>query len=174
MFCTLMVLRPPAPDTVPVVVAARTLTPGHALTAADLTLQEYPAHLVPADALGDTSAALGRITAAGIGEGMPVDPTALVDASRTPKGRQLVPLRVQDPGVVALLRVGDLVSVTGADESGAPSVLARRVRVAAIPRPQGQGLSAQQNDMVVVDVDEATALRLTGWANNPALTISLG
>jgi len=80
--------------------------------------------------------------------------------------------------VVALLRVGDLVSVVAADESGSPVVVARRVRVAVLPRSQESGVlgagGEDSSTMVVVEVPTQDAPEVAVWAAHPALSVTLG
>lgn len=172
----LMVVRPPAEPSVDVVVAAADVAPGQALTEADLTVRRYPLGLAPTLALTDPRGVVGRITAVGLPPGTPVTAALLVDAGRGAPGRMLVPFRVADPGVVRLLRVGDLITVTGMDAAGAPVVVVKRVRVAALPQPAGGGALSQEGTdaLVVVEVDEPAAVRLSAWSTNPSLSVALG
>lgn len=167
ILATLSVLAPPPPDTVTVVVAARDLPAGTRLSAEDLQEREHPVGLVPRGAFASTTGLVGRLLATGTSSGAPLDRSDLVEAQRARPGRMLVPFRLQDAGVAGLLRVGDLVSVVAVDDGGAPTVLAKRVRVAALP-------NSEEETLIVVDVDEATGIRLGAWTSNPSLSITLG
>ncbi|MCT1458460.1 SAF domain-containing protein [Aestuariimicrobium sp. p3-SID1156] len=167
ILATLSVLSPAPPATATVVVAARELEPGTRLRAEDLQIRQYPVALVPRGAFSTTEPLLGRLMATGASSGMPLDRSDLVQAQRARPGRMLVPFRIQDAGVAGLLRVGDLVSVLTVDDAGVPTVLAKRVRVAALP-------STDEETLIVVDVDEATGIRLGSWTSNPTLSITLG
>ena len=173
----LNVVAPSEAHTVSVTVAARELPPGHHLVAADLTTADYPPHLVPDGSTVAPADLVGHVLIGPAPRGTPLGTAQVVDASRLPAGRMLVPVRVDDPAMMSLLRVGDLITVIGSDDSGAPLVLARRVRIAAVPASTEQGPlggASSVGGMVVVDVDEATAVKLSAWSSNPGLSVSLG
>ncbi|MGA4507991.1 SAF domain-containing protein [Propionibacteriaceae bacterium G1746] len=177
VLATLTALSPSRAGGVPVVVTATDLPAGHKLAASDLVVTHYPADLVPSGAIGDPAALVGRTMVAAAGRGTPLGPGSVLGATTLPKGRMLVPVRVDDPAVLGLLRPGELISVLGADDSGTPVVLARRVRVAAVPGPAdagGLGGASSSGGIVVVDVDEKTAVTLGAWAGNPGLSVTLG
>ena len=177
VFAGLGVLAPPDPSGVAVVVASVDLPAGHRVGAADVRVVEFPEALVPAGAATDPAELVGEVLVGQAPRGTPLGPASVVGTDRLPPGRMLVPVRVDDPAVLGLLGVGDVISVMGSDASGTPVVLARSVRIAAAPAatsdsgPLGGGASG---GMVVVDVDEATALKLGAWSSNPGLSISLG
>lgn len=173
----LNVLAPTAPDTVPVLVAAADLHAGQRLDADDLRVADYPAALVPHGAAHSTDDLLGQVLVGDSPRGTPLGAHSIVDASRLPEGRMLVPVRVDDAAVMSLLHVGDVITVIGSDDSGTPMVLARRVRIAAVPSTSEEGplgAAGGTGGVVVVDVDEPTAVKLSAWASNPGLSVSLG
>ncbi|MGA4669099.1 SAF domain-containing protein [Propionibacteriaceae bacterium Y1923] len=177
VLASLTVLSPAAPDHVEVVVTTADLPAGHRLTAGDLRVVGYPPELVPGGAAGTSDELLGRVLVAASPRGSPLGSHSVIDSTRVPEGRLLVPVRVDDPAVLALLRVGDQITVIGSDDAGTPVVLARRVRIAAVPQVVDEGVldtGGSASGVVVVDVDEQTAVRLSAWASNPGLSVSLG
>lgn len=170
---SLTVLRPAPAATVDVLVAARALPAGSSLTAGDLRLAHYPPGLVPDGALDDPARLAGRVLASPADAGLPLTEQSVVEAGQaTRKGELLVPFRVQDPQVLAMVRVGDRVTVVSPGEDGQAVTLASRVRVASVP-PAGDGGQSDQA-LLVVSADPETAGRLAAWAGGQGLGVALG
>jgi pilus assembly protein CpaB len=93
---------------VPVVVAARHISPDEPLRAADIAVQRVPARYLPADALGDASRIAGARTAVPVAAGAYVTAGLLQGATAADEG----PLR---PGERAVE-----VAVSGASAAGGP------------------------------------------------------
>jgi Flp pilus assembly protein CpaB len=113
----LSAVRPPAPPTTAVLVAARDLPPGTALAAADLGRAALPARLVPTGALRPGAAVVGRLVAGAVRRGEPLTDVRLLGPALLAgyaAGAVAVPLRFADPGAVALLRPGDRIDVLAA------------------------------------------------------------
>ena len=134
----------PPPATVAVVVAAHDLPAGRTLDPADLTTVAFAPGSEPA-ALADDP--VGRVLAAPVTAGEPVTDVRLVgpDLAAGHPGRSAVPLRLPDPGMVALLRTGDVVDLVAADPRGdGAATVASGVPVLALPAadetPTGSGL----------------------------------
>ncbi len=126
-------LRPVQPETRTVVAAARDLPAGTVLAATDLTSVALPSGAVPS---GSVREAAGRTLAAPIRAGEPVTDVRLVGAPLVAAypGRVAVPLRLPDPGMVDLLRVGDRIDLVAADPQGGAAVeVARDLVVMALP-----------------------------------------
>ena len=123
----------PAPITVPVTVAARDLPAGTTLEDADVTTAAFAPGSEPA---GLPDATAGRVLAAPVSAGEPVTEVRLVGPGLADghPGLSAVPLRLPDPGMVGLLRVGDLVDLVAADPQGrGATMIAADVPVLAIP-----------------------------------------
>lgn len=130
---------PPAP-TVPVWTAARDLPAGTTLTVDDLRQAGFAPGSVPAHTLRSPRTVLGRTLAGPVGRGQPLSTLDVVrpGMARHYPGRVAVPVRITDPAVVGMLRVGDRVSLVAADpaDPGAGSdTLATDAAVAALPAP---------------------------------------
>jgi pilus assembly protein CpaB len=177
----------PPPADHPVLVAAGDLPGGTVLTAEDVHVEHLPAAGVPAGSATEPGGAVGRVLAAPLREGEPVTDVRLVGPGLLVgyPGAVLAPVRVADVGAVALLAVGDVVDVLATSpESGRATVVARRVPVVALPRaagqaggasgaPGGTGSVLETGRLVVLAVDEATALALAEGAVASVLSVVL-
>lgn len=159
-------LRPPDAPGAPVVVAAATLRGGQPVAPGDVRVARWPAELVPAEAITDPSAVIGRTLAAPVTSGTPLTAVAVV-ADRSgalAPGMVIAPVRVADPDLIALLRPGDRIDLLGAGAEGRYAVLADGVRLVAVPTAEesGGGLapSGSGASMVLVEVDADAALTL--------------
>lgn len=131
---------PDPPPTTAVVVAGQQLTGGQQLAAADLDVRRLPADLVPAGAVTDARSLVGRTLVAPLTEGSVLTRVSVLGSrQQVGAGMVIAPLRISDPAVVALVRVGDRVDVVAASpESGhGAQVIAEQLRVVTIPRTDG-------------------------------------
>ncbi len=110
---------PPAP-TRTVLTAARDLPAGTVVARSDLARSAFLTDSVPAGSAVSAGKLLGRTTTGPVRRGEPLTDVRLVGGSLLDgyPGRVAAPVRVADPGAVALLRVGDLVDVNAADPQG--------------------------------------------------------
>ncbi|MFH9398928.1 RcpC/CpaB family pilus assembly protein [Streptomyces sp. NPDC017638] len=83
------------------------------------------------------------------------------------------PVRIADAATVRLLRPGDRVDVIAAQDAsaGGARVLARGVRVTAVPEPPAG--TAESGALVVLSVPRATAARLVGASATARLAVTL-
>lgn len=166
---------PPAPTT-RVVTAAHDLAAGTVLSAADLATVEFAPGSVP-DGVVDVTQAVGRTTVGPVRTGEPITDARLLGRSLLTgyPGMVAVPVRIGDPGAVALLRVGDRVDVLAGDPQGrAPAevvaadalilALPAARRAPAVPGPSSGGL-------VVLAVPEQTARVLAGRGPSAILSV---
>ncbi|MGH4012897.1 MAG: SAF domain-containing protein [Pseudonocardiaceae bacterium] len=167
---------------VPVVVAARDLSPGTVLDAGAVTLRELPSQVVPDGAAGVTAAVLGRTLAAPVRRGEPLTdvrlagPDLLRAVSADPAAVS-VPLRLPDPDVAALLHPGSVVDVvTLGARQDEPVVLAHGARVLAVLDPgtgASTGAQAAEGRMVLVALEPAAATRVAAASLSRALTVTV-
>lgn len=156
----------PPPSTVEVWTAAQDLPAGTVLAAGDLRQVRFAPGSVPAHALASPRAVVGRTLTGPVGRGQPVSTLDVVrpGMARGYPGRVAVPVRISDPAVAALLRVGDRVSLVAADPAhpGAGSTtLATDAAVVALPAPvEDVSTSGLPGRLVVVAVapEEADAV----------------
>ncbi len=157
------VATPPEP-TVPVAVAARDLPVGTRLTSTDLIEVGFAEGSVPGDLAERPE---GRVLAAPVRRGEPLSDVRLV-GPRLNEGRPdlvVLPVRLPDPGMAALLEPGDLIDLMATDpQEGTASMVARAVEVLALPPVDEGGLAASASGsagrLVVLGVDpvEASAI----------------
>lgn len=189
-------LRPEPAVTVPVAVAARELSPGGALAAADLRVVRMPPALVPIGSHSTADDVVGQHLVVGAPAGLPIVDGLLAGnrlAAAGPDGTVVAPIRLADPAVAALLRPGDrvdLLAATGtADGQPAVRQLAGRAIVLADPGPRaaspadadgtvgtllgaGPDLGAGSLTLVAVTPAEAAALAgAVGWASLSAVVV---
>ena len=174
---------PPAPPTTEVVQASARLDGGVVITPADVRTVQLPAETVPDGALTEVSAAVGQTVTAPVTRGTVLTDLSVVPPSRSVRaGRVVAPLRLGDPEVAGLLSVGQLVDVVAADtEAPQAAVVARSIRVVALPRPpedSGGGISAGSaagatGALVLVEVDSRTATLLAQAAVTATLSVVL-
>ncbi len=108
----LLALRPEPEQTVDIVVAARDLGAGAALTPADLALLTIPADQAPPDAVGDPATLVGQTLAVARFQGEPVSPKHLGPGVSLGPDERAVAVRVKrDRGLAGLLRPGARVGV---------------------------------------------------------------
>lgn len=117
---SLSALAPKPPPRTRVLAAAHDLAAGAALSARDLATVALPPTAVPAGVLRPGAAVLGRLLAGPVRRGEPLTDVRLVGPrllAALGDGLVATPVRIADPGAVALLRAGDRVDVLAAATS---------------------------------------------------------
>lgn len=120
-----MVLRPPPEPATEVLVAAHDLDATGPVTETDLAGRTVPDRLLPEGALSPEDPPTGLVPNAPVRAGEVLTDARLGDPPAAPYGTDMVavPVRVFDPGAVALLTAGSRVDVLAAhsmDELGGP------------------------------------------------------
>jgi len=158
-----------------VMAAAHDLLPGTELAASDLVVRRVAGGMVPAGALRMSRDGAGK-TVTGMVRAGEILTDARLLSSRLPQqltgsaDARLVPVRLSDDAVSALLRAGDVVDVVGPDAD----VLAKRAVVAlGTERPASSGLAArnQASAPVVLAMDQKSALRVAAAGLDVALAV---
>lgn len=165
----------PAPPTVAVTVAAHDLPGGVVVGPDDLTTARFAPGSVPDDLVEQP---VGRLLAAPVTRGEPVSSVRLVGPSLStsaPAGVQAMPVRLPDPAMAALLRVGDRVDLVATDPAeGGSHVVALDVTVLAVPELSAEGWGAAANGLggrvVVLGVDGAAVPTISEAATRSLLT----
>lgn len=168
----LRTLAAPAPATVAVPVAARDLPAGAVLGAEDLATARFAPGTEPSRPATD---AVDRVLAAPLAAGEPVTAPRLLGAGLAQAHPTLtaLPVRLPDPGVVGLLRVGDRVDLVATDpETGTAAVLALDVLVLAIPTAEESDGSGLTGRLVVLGVRPDVALEVAGASLTRFLSVS--
>jgi Flp pilus assembly protein CpaB len=171
----LQAAAPPPTATRLVLTAARDLPAGAVIATHDLSPTEFLPASVPAGALTDPHAVLGRTTTGPVRAGEPLTDVRLVSGSLLAgyPGRVAVPVRVADAGAVGLLRVGDHVDVLAADPQGRTEavVVASAAPVVALPSAPEAALAS--GGLVVLAVTEETARALASAAVSGYLSVAI-
>ena len=164
----------------PVIVAARDLASGTALTEADLTLATWPAALVPAGALRVPADASGRVLAGAARAGEPLTDVRLtgLELSGRLTGRPdtaAVPVRLADPDVARLLGPGSRVDVVTPGPNGdRPVLLAADAAVVTVltAEPDSPGQAAHGRlVLVALPREDATRVAAAALAEQVAVTL---
>lgn len=169
-----------------VLVAARDLTSGRVLTAADVTTRFLPYGVVPSGALTNPGAGVGRVLAGPVRAGEPltdvhlVGPTAIALTSGDPTAAT-VPLRLADPDVADLLRPGIRVDVVTLDpDQQSNPVLAENATVVTVRdtastsgAPGIAGGPGQRGRLVLVAVPRESATQLAAASLRQPVTVTL-
>ncbi|HET7386308.1 MAG TPA: SAF domain-containing protein [Nocardioidaceae bacterium] len=175
----------PPPPVRAVPVAAHDLAAGTLVQRSDLTTETFTPGSVPAGTLLDPSAAVGRRTAGPVRAGEPLTDVRLLDDGLLAAypGTVAAPVRIDDRGQVALLRVGDRIDILAARSApggfaadGPPppaTVLARDVPVIAIPPRRDRSAQSASGALVVVAVPDKTAAIVAGASVSSFLSVVL-
>lgn len=110
----LSAVRTGAAPTYTVLVAARDLAPGTVLAGDDVHGVDIPTAAVPPTALRPGARIVGRAVAVAVPAGVPLTPASLSVGRVLPAGTVATPVRLADPGEVALVVAGDRVDVLAA------------------------------------------------------------
>jgi Flp pilus assembly protein CpaB len=164
----------PAPSpTRMVLTAAHDLQAGSVVDPADLTPTEFSPGSVPAGVVRTPQEAVGRTTTGPVRQGEPITDVRLVGGSLLDgyPGLVAAPVRIGDPGAVALLRIGDRVDVIAADPQGRrdAAVVAADVPVVALPRASESALAS--GGLVVLAVTGETAQVLAAASVSAYLSV---
>jgi len=175
VLAALQAVSPPPPPSRSVLVAANDLAGGEVLATADLTRADFTPDSVPSGVLTTEADALGRTTAAPVRAGEPLTDVRLMSGSLLAgyPGRVAAPVRVADPGSVALLRIGDRVDVLAADPQGRRDavVVAHDAPVVALPRAAETALAS--GGLVVLAVHEETARAVAAASVSAYLSVTI-
>lgn len=187
---TVHMLRPPPPPTVDVAVTARPVAAGTELTPDDVVLRAVAADVAPPGAVHRVRGLMGRAAVVGLPAGAPLHTTLVSDdgvSAAAPRGTVVVPVRLSDDAVAALLRPGDRVDLlagttSGGEPAGTPHYLARGALVLPVPaarKPEGAGgLLGPASDgdrpvtLVAVSPEDAPELSaVSGWGSVAAVLV---
>lgn len=158
---------------VPVVVAAEEIALGGVLSAEDVTLRDFPAHLVPDGSHGDPSAVVGRRVAGRLLAGEPVTRGRLLDTRATdglPPGRVVAAVPLDEASQLAAVAPGETVDVL-ATEVGAEARVS--VRGALVVGVSSQGSERFERSVVHLAVEPDDAARLATLAPHAAFFVVL-
>lgn len=187
---TVHLLRPPPPPTVDVAVTARPIAAGSELTRDDIAVRAVAADLAPPGTVHTVRGLLGRAAVVGLPAGAPLHRTLVSDtgvSAAAPHGTVVVPVRLSDDAVAALLRPGDRVDLlsgttSGSEPTGAPQYLARGALVLPVPDGraaegtggllgQTQGADRPVTLVAVTPKDAPELSAVSGWGSVTAVLV---
>jgi Flp pilus assembly protein CpaB len=170
-----------APDghaaVVPVVVAAADLPSGAPLHAADLAVRDWPADIAPGGAVRAVPDADGRSLVGAVRAGEPITDARLAGAA--PIGgpdAAVVPVRLADAGVAAVLAPGSHVDVVAAGEhADQPIVLTADATVQAVlgPEPRAGPGTGPGERLVLIAMPRSAASRVAAVSLTRPVAITL-
>ena len=179
-------LRPNPSADAEVVVAARDLRPGAALTADDVRLEKRLATTVPDGSQADVSAVVGSTLASPTRRGEVLTDVRLLGSrlaeaaigSKAGPGARIVPLRLADAALIDLVRVGDVVYVLAAPaDSPATGQAASRVvatdAVVILVSPRQKAQATDGDRVVLVALPARVANTVAGSALGQTVTLTL-
>ncbi|MCV7399705.1 flagellar biosynthesis protein FlgA [Mycobacterium fragae] len=173
-------LRPDSDgDRVDVVVAARDLTPGAALTPEDVRLDKRSATTIPEGSQADIGVVVGSTLAGPARRGEVLTDVRLLgprlaDSTAGPDAR-IVPLHPADNALTDLVRPGDVVDVVAASEADSasrPRVVATDAVVVLVSAKQ-KTQTASNDRVVLVALPAAAANALAGATLVQTVTLTL-
>jgi len=151
--------------------ASRDLVAGAPLGAADVAAARVPVAAVPAGALIDPDAVVGRLLSGPVRAGELLTDVRLAGASLLrddASGRVAVPVRLADAASAALLQAGDRIDVLAASTSAGTSagqrdavLVAQKAEVLAVPSSVGD---TGEGALVLLSETPAVAARLAAAA----------
>ncbi|WP_136518673.1 flagellar biosynthesis protein FlgA [Cellulomonas telluris] len=161
-------LRPAPPPTVPVLVLAADAAAGAPLAVDDVVVARLHPDAVPADALTASDEVAGAAPVVDLPARQVLTPSLLGTGTPTgPDGTVVAAVRLDDPGVAALLAPGAHVDLVAARPEGGPGqTVARRALVLPAPAPAGRdggllgGSGAEDPLPVLVAVAPDEAVRI--------------
>ncbi len=173
-------LRPdPAAARAMVVVAARDLGPGAALTADDVRLEKRLAPTIPDGSQSDIGAVVGSTLAGPARRGEVLTDVRLLgrrlaESAAGPDAR-IVPVHPADGALIDVVRPGDVVDVVAATEGDAqatPHVVATDAIVVSVSA-KAKGQSTASDRVVLVALPAASATAVAGAALVATVTLTL-
>jgi Flp pilus assembly protein CpaB len=173
----------PEGDRTQVVVAARDLRPGAALTPDDVRLEKRMATTVPDGSPADLAAVVGSTLASPTRRGEVLTDVRLLGSrlaeSTAGPGARIVPLHLADSALIDLVRVGDVVDVLAApaNESAAGTQAVSRVvatdAVVVLVSAKQKVQVADSDRVVLVALPARVANTVAGSALGQAVTLTL-
>jgi Flp pilus assembly protein CpaB len=177
----------PAGDYAQVVVAGHDLSPGAALTPADLRLEKRLTTTVPDGARADLDTVVGSTVAGPARRGEVITDVRLLGSrlaeaalgSKAGPGARIVPLHLADGALIDLVRVGDVVDVLAAPATNAPegSHTAPKVvatdAVVVLVSAKEKTRAADSDRVVLVALPARVANAVAGSALGQTVTLTL-
>lgn len=172
-------VAPPGPDLVWAVVTTREVSAGTTVQQADVMLIQLPGDAMPDAAVGSVDDVVGRFALTALPRRSILTSASVFTPGqlRAPPGTAILPVRLQDKSLHALLQVGARVDLIGfSSRTGKAQVLAEAARIAAIPAREettGLGQNGESGLLILVEVPATKAAELSTAALTSQLTVVL-
>ena len=102
----------------------------------------------------------------------PVPSAAVWNSARAlGSGKVAIPVPLANPATAGVLRIGDVIDLLAVSDAGTASTIARDAQVMEIPA--AGGFMTSTGALILVGVDELTALRIAGASGTSDLTYVL-
>lgn len=135
-------------------------------------MARMPSALAPQGALAGPEQAAGKILVSDRARGSVLTVTDLLTSPQAGPGRALTGVRLADPSLLAMLQVGQRVTVVVASDGQEAEVLARSAVIRAIPAAGSDGaLSSAPEPVIVVSTDPSSAARIATHASGQGVGI---
>lgn len=176
-------LRPdPTDGRAEIVVAARDLSPGAELAAADLSVESHAVMAIPDGALADPAAVVGSTLTGPVRRGEVLTDVRLLsprlaDVAAGPDAR-IVPLHLADTALLDLIHPGDVVDVLAVDANHVgepderPVVMATNAIVVLVSEKR-QSPGGSDDRLLLVALPAPTANQVAGASLTKAITLTL-
>lgn len=169
----------PAGDRVDVVVAARDLPPGAALTSEDVVVERRSADTVPDGAQSDSAKVHGATLAGPTRRGEVLTDVRLLGPraaeAAVGRGGRIVPVHLPDTALLDLIRSGDVVDVLAAASDGTgdarPRVIATEA-VVVLVSAAAEGPGVRDERVVLLALPAPVANEVAGAALTEAVTLT--
>ncbi len=172
-------LPPPGADLEWAVVVTRELRAGTTVQSPDVNLVQLPREVLPESAITDVDQVVGRFVIATLPRRSILTTASVFTPGHlgAPPGMAILPVRLQDKALYALLQVGAVVDLIGFNSrTGKSEVLAQAARIAAIPAREensGFGQTGESGLLILVEVRAAAATDLSTAALTSQLNVVL-
>ncbi len=115
-----------------------------------------------------------RVLAGPVRSGEPLTDARFLTPATLPPGQLAYPLRLEDPDLASLLRVGDRIDLYAATSTNTPTAepLARAVPVIALPTPRGSAGSSS-GALIVISAARDTIARIAQATANTRITVAI-
>jgi Flp pilus assembly protein CpaB len=173
----------PDGDLAEVVVAARDLTPGAALTPDDVRIEKRSATTVPDGSQANLSTVVGSTLASPTRRGEVLTDVRLLGSrlaeSTAGPGARIVPLHLADSALIDLVRVGDVVDVLAAPATDSRADIQAATKVVAtdavvvLVSAKSKVQDADSDRVVLVALPARVANTVAGSALGQAVTLTL-
>jgi Flp pilus assembly protein CpaB len=173
----------PEGDRADVLVAARDLRPGVALTADDVQLEKRLATTVPDGSQADVAAVVGSTLASPMRRGEVITDVRLLGSrlaeSTAGPGARIVPLHLADSALIDLVRVGDVIDVLAApanDVAGSAPAVSKVVAtdaVVVLVSTKEKSQVADNDRVVLVALPARVANTVAGSTLGQTVTLTL-